>query len=656
MENFIDNIDDFEKSVIKESDIIYSNLYPVRIGGFGVDDNIVTYNCSVKLSNLKKDVDTYEKLTADKSWPVSEIVQREIDLARVKRIVKDYILKKDRRVKYFPPIIVALLPKSEEDRIANIFKYGKLVTEKTRREIFDKSKFRESKKVVDHFIKASNLTIAENLFLLNIYDSLDYNILCWDKREYYAIVIDGQHRYKSLLTSSKSNPEIENYKLDVAFVDVSFLVKKEKNTTPVEAIRSVFIDINANAKRVSHVRQILMDDKDLAALFVQSLVNDAENSTNDRKGTYIPPQIIDWHVENFKHELPHLTSILILYQIMCENFLGYNPTTVKELQKPSAINNWVSRLNDTFAIDDIIRDKFSDYKTLSKSLEEFKLSNDGDSDSDSLAIFNYDYRIWKDIALKQFEEKYSRSIVSVITDLLPYKKVINLLKKEGTFDKQNNRYNSLILSPEKRKKNDTYLKLFQDLKTSTEENFKKEYYLIYTVLGQKAIFERYFRVLHRDLNSMQDNIQEITSDFINELNRVFEIISLFPESFFGENTVKIKVKDKKLGTIVTSFWEGIIYFNKSIVYNKHGVDTLSSFIEYLIEYIGSIIEGKEMNSKIAFNKINRLEGRTKRLIKKNFEEFEESDIEEQVKYIINIKQKYIESNLNEAIEKWKQKN
>jgi hypothetical protein len=90
---------------------LLSNVYKVIKGGFDID-GVETYLGSANVSMLKDDIEVFEKLTEDKSWPVSTIIQREVDERRVNEIANDFILRDSRNVKYFPPIVVALIPRN----------------------------------------------------------------------------------------------------------------------------------------------------------------------------------------------------------------------------------------------------------------------------------------------------------------------------------------------------------------------------------------------------------------------------------------------------------------------------------------------------------------------------------------------------------------
>ena len=69
---------------IDKSKLDISNVYEVYQGGFGNDPNTIpTYICSSTIKQLTEDLITFERLLKVKKWPVSKILQREVNKKRV---------------------------------------------------------------------------------------------------------------------------------------------------------------------------------------------------------------------------------------------------------------------------------------------------------------------------------------------------------------------------------------------------------------------------------------------------------------------------------------------------------------------------------------------------------------------------------------------
>lgn len=66
MEEFND-LPEFESNAESGNQLVFSKQYNVKIGGFGESNMVKTYYCSLKVSELKSDFLTFEKLTEDKT-------------------------------------------------------------------------------------------------------------------------------------------------------------------------------------------------------------------------------------------------------------------------------------------------------------------------------------------------------------------------------------------------------------------------------------------------------------------------------------------------------------------------------------------------------------------------------------------------------------
>lgn len=585
--------------------------YEVKAGGFAslTEGGINTYLSTAKIHTLLNDIDTFEKIIQDKNWPVSQIIQREIDDSRIDEISKTYILQEG-NIKYFPPLTIVLLPRTKADTISDNFIEANTINENEKQSILKIFKTIFSGNLDEDIMSLfdeSTITIkAEGLFLVEVNAAFNYNLLIWDKSKYIAVTIDGQHRLMALNKSIKLKKTVENYNQDIIFIDVS---DKTINSvkTPIEVVRNIFIDINSKANPVSNIRQYLMDDKDLASLFVQEIVNDYDKD-NNREGKYIYPQLIDWHSNNLKHELPHITSILVLYQLMYDYVIRDNIVKIDDLRSPKKLEKWINRLNTRFLVDEKIKTmtRYS-YRTLESSLKNYiketkaknDASNDNDEDKESL-IFEYDYNILK-VVRDTFSEAYVESIVKFFHELKPYKTCITYYQKANVFD---NRYlvnKALIKQTKKMTSNEK--DSIQTLKTSYQKYIGDKYDLIYTVLGQKALFYLYFEEIDKNIHNTITNkrVTKITDNFLKKINNLFDVIDNSNIKLFSlQNRVKIpkqQIKklglDNKYGTHVYDFWENIIFFDKNIIYNSRGVKSLAEVFKFMLNYLE--IEKKDVS-------------------------------------------------------------
>lgn len=649
--NEIDDFEEIESSGRLKEDLTLSNIYNVKIGGFGDKELVKTYLATLTVDELEQDISVYETLSKDKSWPVSQIIQREVDKIRVSNISKDYVLRPERQVKYFPPLIIAMLPRNVDDTFALTLNYDVENSEQIKEYIFEKSNYRNNPKLKEYFKKADNRGLTNGFYLLQVSKVFEFNILCWDKSKYYAVVIDGQHRLESLIQSKKQNPLISNYYQDIVFVEFSHLIKKlEGSISPVEVVRRVFVDINTNAKRVGIVRQILMDDKDLSSLLVQSLV-DSINRDGNSKPKFLKSQVVDWYGESLKHSLPHITGILALQQIISDYVLDGSMSSIEDMRSPNKVKKWVRTLNEFFLVDKLINKgetKYSDIKPLEKSLKEYNDQRsfdeeiyDDEIDFKETALFVYDYRTLG-VAQDTFENLYQNSIVLFFDEFVPYKEVYTIINENKGFDHNSTIYKALLSSRKKINLNSILKDAIVKLKSELEERLNEKYYILLSVLGQKTLFNILFKRIFQTFNQefTEDIILGITNNFLSEINLLTTRELPAKKYIFGKkeqftlDNLESKLFD--MGTIASHFWDGIIYEDNRIIYNSQGIKSLSSAIEFFISLDKAIKNGKETPPfEILFMK-----QRIKRILKKSFD-LSEDELNSNVKDIIKRKEEFI---------------
>ncbi len=213
----LDNFNQIEEAGKQRHSLSISNVYSIRLGGFGIDPKLKTYITTLTVEELEGDVTFYDQLSKDKDWPVSQIVQREVDQDRVNIISTKYLLGKGRQVKYFPPIIIALLPRVDHGDFAKEFIFTPDKSDDSKILVFEKSKYRENPKFKELILKLSNQSEVDGLYLFNTSQVFEHNLFCWDKSKFYAVVIDGQHRLEALIKAKKERAEYSLALQDVFF-------------------------------------------------------------------------------------------------------------------------------------------------------------------------------------------------------------------------------------------------------------------------------------------------------------------------------------------------------------------------------------------------------------------------------------------------------
>jgi DGQHR domain-containing protein len=616
--------------------LLLSNIYKVIKGGFDTN-GVETYLGSAQVSLLANDIEVFERLTEDKSWPVSSIIQRDVDDRRVKEIANDFILKASNNVKYFPPIIIAIVPRESSEEISKSFKStNEDLSNPIRQEIHTRGGY--NKQLLERFYEAKNHSILDGFYVLDYLDGIASYPLCWDRSKIYAIVIDGQHRLEALKYAMTKKHEIGTYHQDIVFLDLSKKAISE-GRNPVEAIRRIFIDINYNAKRVTNARRTLMDDKDLSSLIVQSLVND-DDQNGTRTGRYLEPQIVDWHSENLKHSFPQITGVLVLQQLIEDNFLaGSNVSSISDLRESKKVDRFVSTLNSRFIVDYQIsnKTKYIGIQSLSESHSTYKklIEQQTESDDKEDLLFSMDYNVLN-VARDSFEEIYSKSVVKFFNDVLPYRKAIDVLRANSVFDISDIRHRLIVKNP--KKYSDKEKEKIDELSSTMRSSLDEKYYLWYTVLGQKTLFRHYFKELVRHLSQNDVNeatVIEFTEKWITTINLVLEKLSktkLFKkdqECVLSDALLK-KYNISNYGLVAESFWQGIIYNEQNIVYNNQGIEGLLGVIDYAYKTFPIRLVNNEIvfpDDTVWFN-ISYSPTRTKNKLKQEFSGLDISKYEE----------------------------
>jgi hypothetical protein len=624
------NIDELENQGSMDSDLNISNVYSVRKGGFGVSSFINTYLSTLSVLALTEDVQFYETLSADKDWPVSQIIQREVDQERVNLIAKKYLLGAGRTVKYFPPIIVALLPRELDGSFAKEYNFTPDDSNMAKNLILDKSIYRNNQEFRTLTLKKTNESLVDGLYNYNTSAIFEHNLLCWDKNKFFAVVIDGQHRLDALIKSGNEDHMYKQALQDVLFLDVSPLVQQKSTFTPVEILRTIFIDINTNAKSVGLVRRILMDDKDLASLCVQSLVESInKDGTSKEDDEFIPSTLIDWYGESIKHELPHLTGLITLHQILTDQLVEKKLVSIEDHRDTNKINSFIGTMNQNFFVDQTIKNDadYQDVKTLEKSFSEYLSDkeinreifaqefNDG---LDSI-LFTYDYRVLE-VAQKNFEKFYLKSMIKILINTIPYTEVISSLSDKGGFDPQNNLYRSLLLPVKKIRAKENLRNAYLDARRTLSEQVNPRYFLFYSVVGQKGLFYAFFELLDQKFVEGSDvqTVVDTQTKFTDDLNDVLNFLSAKEVNLFGNDPLVVpqSAAFEQYGTVSSSFWEGILYENDRIIYNSQGVRAFADILKLLVILNERRKGGIEMESLVS-TQIRFSSIRTKRLLNKN---------------------------------------
>ncbi len=252
---------------------------------------------------LLKELAPFREIFNFKDLEFDELMQRDIDDARVSHELIPYILDGENHasVKFFPPIVVLLLP-TEEKQVKPAAYYDEI-------NIKDEPQVKVGGIEKWHVIcsgKAGNETFQFEQPILQDENPEVHNFvkLRINPNKSKLVIVDGQHRAMALLALYRNTqkgwdnetkeaykqyyaewtPDIINsfdlkdIKLPIILCTLPALDKSYSGDFDLKkAARSIFLTLNQNARPVSNVRNLLLDDNDIVSSFLRKLLSEVKD-------------------------------------------------------------------------------------------------------------------------------------------------------------------------------------------------------------------------------------------------------------------------------------------------------------------------------------------------------------------------------------------
>lgn len=248
---------------------------------------------------LLKELAPFREIFKFKDLHFDEIMQRDIDDARVSHKLIPYILDKTNQVsvKFFPPIVVLLLPTIGEQVMPA--EYYDDVT-------YGCKPLKEVKGVKSWHVTTSGepgsevFQFEQPILYGDSPDNHNFVKLRINPNKSKLVIVDGQHRAMALLALYRNTqngwdgadkeafmqyyeewtPEIINsydlseIKLPMIICTLPDLDKKyEGDFNLKKAARSIFLTLNQNAMPVSNTRNLLLNDNDIISSFLRGILS-----------------------------------------------------------------------------------------------------------------------------------------------------------------------------------------------------------------------------------------------------------------------------------------------------------------------------------------------------------------------------------------------
>lgn len=553
----------------------------------GGNESVPFYFLGANVQRLRTEFKVFEELNNSEAWPVSKLIQRELDRERARKICDDYLLAEG-FAKFFPPLIAVLLPTDAKYLPKAAFdppdpSLAEHV-EKTIRAV-DQAKYANWEAA-----RSTAGGIVEIPF-----DKLNGELI-WDRRKVAAVVIDGQHRLHAFREAVSRDRGFEDWVVPLVLVDLAGLCAA-LGQPPTDVVRDLFVKINSTPEEVDFARLILMNDRDALSSFAQVVVDDSCSEWPPA----VPPELMDWHCHQGKHDVAEsLTGIVTVYHVMLSSFMGgYGLESVEERTNATHVERWVERVDARLDIDALIEKEIGAAHRLhftldaAKAAAKLQQSDSADEDEESAIAFTYSARVAK-LMRDRFRDLYLSSVRAVFHELSPYRTSIEVAKEHGVFEKNGllHRYfrstgsKRRTMLKEEAELHGRLLKYREAMKTHAGDS------ILHTVMGQKAVFGALFDLLVSAGRSEAELLRK-TQLFIKRFNMFYSRVTLsnnVDERFFSLQFRMPKEQQVggKAGDLGKSFWRGIIQKGSGdIDYGKSAVELLKSIIKQGVDLVAT---------------------------------------------------------------------
>lgn len=221
----------------------------------------VTYLQTVFCLGDLEQITLAEELPGSDNWPIRDLFQRDIDHHRVQNQILPW-LRDGQRIKFLPPIVLALIPRSSEsDRVLQD---------------------------IPRCETGAQTSVPGKISLANVPSLYEFTAsdprsvvgqLVWNPARCWMVALDGQHRIASLRawTRANSNDAPRDWTVPaIVLAATNRALPTSRPPTQLDFARSVFVYINTQGRTPSPARKILLDDADPHAIIAQELVERAQ--------------------------------------------------------------------------------------------------------------------------------------------------------------------------------------------------------------------------------------------------------------------------------------------------------------------------------------------------------------------------------------------
>lgn len=588
--------------------LLYSKTY------FGVSqERISSYCLDISANQMQESFKLFEDMPSVHEWPISKLIQRELDKHRASMISRDYLLS-DGYLKYFPPLTAVLIPTGQDNMPEDSFLKP-----------YD-GEFDAVKKYFSNCDEANAQLVSEDSIvaggIYNVFDDSDRSqgFLFWDERHVNAVIIDGQHRYKALIEAMNENKDFLDCRLIVNLIDLVEVCKRV-NKGPTAVARDLFVSINNTPVEVDEARLVLMDDRDALATFTQVLVDDSDKKLQPA----IPPELIDWKCDQGKHDiLSAVSGVLTLRGVVgAAMFENRSIASVDARSDRKNVQKWLNSLSQWVKPDESIEASLGHDETLAHRFEVACASSLDDDEECQPFLFSYSAAAAA-VIKDRFRELYLPVFRKVYTCATPFSSVNGIALKHGVFEKKKPLHRFLRAFSAQRAellRDDNELKKSVTAYKSDLRAFS-ENHLLLTVMGQKALFKSLFDLYLSDSSIAADELLKHTESFVERFNEIYDLVNkskAVDECLFSTRArIKKGVEVGNAGDLGRELWRGIVLgYNGEIDYGTTAIYLLKQTIIDLLSF--------EEGADFAFSERDKIVNRHVSILQRHNSEIDDEE-------------------------------
>jgi hypothetical protein len=465
-------------------------------------------------------------------WSIKELFQREIDETRVRQdIVKGYLLD-SKKLKFFNAITIVLMPRNKDGKILDTFDE---VEPNSPPPIPWDGSDPEDAQWNQEGIQIANFGGVQ-------YSTTGLSArLRWDEDRVLAVAVDGQHRLWALRTFREDEKfrggtlrTIERQtKIPVIFVllhpNAGFQNTQDKSDYSIRGIsRELFTDLNKNAKTVDRARELILDDKNINAQCVRTLLT---SKTAQDSGDLLPLSLVRWQDDSNRFDTSYYLNSLVHLDLLVSNLLDIDPP--RDPMDVKRVKEFIRSINNTLGIDG--KEVEHEGRTLSKYYDEDCCDEEGEPNT-PFARLPETYLL---SAVEGFKVNFRPWLLRILLDFKPYSELLayarthNLIEGTfGSFQAQTKKHKAIILEQETTK--DSNWNKNQILRFHNEINKLKENQWAFKAIFQKALVRLGKLVCFQNRNdSNLGNIDDILG-FLDRLynSEVLRVDASLPDHSF----------------------------------------------------------------------------------------------------------------------------